>query len=344
MGTYLITEPISVGTPAAGGPGSARSVAIPAGRTVTTSGAKFQGQMVPNDSALGNSSSVNNVTVSMANTSAAQAGLVFVQASPPLAAAAALLSSEPWAMGFSGLESDLRANAGLAVCVYVWRPSTSTVVGFVYDSATALGSEFSATAFSNPEFATVNSQHPVDALPGDLIVLECWWVATQTAPTGAYTVSLQTGYSDTSGRGLYLNTPDFMTFSGTAGPQVMAESMVALDTPAATSLLVAASSEALGALDQNAVAMMAIVSTADSMAALDAIAGGAIAHAPAFDRARFDSAAFDVALAIPTARTLRVAAETRTVRGAAETRTLRIAAETRTVRVAAETRTLRATP
>lgn len=117
--------------------------------------------------------------------------------------AAQTISANTWTVVFQADESNTAANAFLALSVYVYRPSTNAVVGFIYDSATTLGVEFSNTV------QTVTfSGSAVTAQAGDFLVLEAWNVATQAMAT-SYNVSWFLSGTTNS---LYLETPQNLRF------------------------------------------------------------------------------------------------------------------------------------
>lgn len=117
------------------------------------------------------------------------------------------IDANTWTLLFEGNESDIRANAFLAISLYVWRPSTSSVVGFIIDSATTLGIEFDGT---NQTVTFSGSQ--VTAAAGDILVLEAWNVATQ-AKGISYTITWSVGRVAT-GVDSYLETPQNLSFLG----------------------------------------------------------------------------------------------------------------------------------
>lgn len=130
----------------------------------------------------------------------------------------------------SAVQANNAANAFLAASIYVWRPSNSSVVGRVYDSATALGTEFATTAATRLVSLTGTA---VACQNGDYLVVELWHVATQGGAT-AYSITVlldnQTGRTDVTanaasptGQGGFIESPDTLpvfippaTGSGTA--------------------------------------------------------------------------------------------------------------------------------
>lgn len=113
------------------------------------------------------------------------------------------INANTWTIAFIGNESNAAANAFLAVSVYVYRPSTNAVVGFIRDSATTLGVEF-ANTLQTVTFAG----SAVTCQAEDFLVLEAWNVATQGMAT-SYTVSFTTSVVSSP---KYLETPQDLSF------------------------------------------------------------------------------------------------------------------------------------
>lgn len=146
-------------------------------------------------------------TVSLNHSSSAtvsqQSAMMARHISPPLKAQT--INAETWTINWIGAEGNNAANAFLAVSLYAYRPSTSSVVGYIRDSATTLGVEFNGGIQTNT-FAgsSVNIQ------AGDVLVLEAWNVATQAMAT-SYNIVWAVG---TIGGGTtYLETPQNLGFS-----------------------------------------------------------------------------------------------------------------------------------
>lgn len=87
-------------------------------------------------------------------------------------------------------ESSTNANVFLALSIYVWRPSTSTRVGFIYDANTQLGAEWPTTAAASSYTIIGNAINNI--LDGDVLVVELWYTAAQAMAT-SYTAQLSWG-------------------------------------------------------------------------------------------------------------------------------------------------------
>lgn len=91
------------------------------------------------------------------------------------------IAAGTWRIAGAVLESDLNSNAFFALSIYVWRPSTSSVVGYIYDAATELGAEWPLTTAAS-RLASV-SGNSVSALNGDTLIVEFWATNAQAAAT-----------------------------------------------------------------------------------------------------------------------------------------------------------------
>lgn len=89
------------------------------------------------------------------------------------ALAAQTFGSGTWTIGWGSKEASANANAFLVISLYVWRPSNSSVVGYIYDSDTALGAEWTTNA--NPDWQTATfAGSNVTCQKDDVLVLEIW--------------------------------------------------------------------------------------------------------------------------------------------------------------------------
>ncbi|MDH5796951.1 MAG: hypothetical protein OEZ19_00165 [Paracoccaceae bacterium] len=165
----------------ASGPGASKSTTLPNGtnNTNTPSGLYDDGLLNPNTGFTG---SGPIVFASLAQT-ARQSGRYAIMATSDLAAQT--ISAGTWTFNCYTAESSNQANSYFALCVYVWRPSTSSVVGFVYDSNAQLGSEWSISGgFVNFTF----SGNSVTAQANDVLVLEVWYTSAQ-AKSSSYNLT-----------------------------------------------------------------------------------------------------------------------------------------------------------
>lgn len=86
-------------------------------------------------------------------------------------------------------ESNAAANAYLALSVYIWRPSTLSRVGFIYDASTQLGAEWPTTAAAS---TYTISGSAISITAGDVLVVELWYTSAQGMAT-TYTTQLSWG-------------------------------------------------------------------------------------------------------------------------------------------------------
>jgi hypothetical protein len=112
------------------------------------------------------------------------------------------ISANTWDYTLRNRESNAPANTYKAGSIYVWRPSTSSVVGYVYDSNAEIGIEWT-TIFTNDSSNITGSA--VTATNGDVLVCEVWYTAAQGS-TKSFTNSIQ--YNESS----YIETPQDLDF------------------------------------------------------------------------------------------------------------------------------------
>jgi hypothetical protein len=169
-----------------------KSTALPSGtqNSITTYESRYF-------SPLGTTTDVIASVSSLAQT-AAQSGMLARFTTDPLAAQT--IGSGTWTTKVRGTESNANANAYLGLSVYIWRPSSSSVVGYIYDSATQLGTEFSGGSGSLQTYNVSGSS--VTSQRGDVLVAEYWYVATQSKSV-SYTITEEVGVSDAT----YLQAP-----------------------------------------------------------------------------------------------------------------------------------------
>lgn len=78
-------------------------------------------------------------------------------------------------------EGNNNANAFLSASLYLWRPSISSVIGYIYDSSATLGLEWLSGSPTTLTGAVLTSTDDLDAQDGDVLVLEMWYNAIQSA-------------------------------------------------------------------------------------------------------------------------------------------------------------------
>jgi hypothetical protein len=173
-----------------------KSTALPVG----TDGGDFNQNQ---DLSLQNGpTTATNLTYASLAQTAQQSAMIARFTSPRLRSQT--VNANTWTIAFTADESNAAANAFLAISAYIWRPSTSSVVGFIRDSATTLGVEF------NNSLQTVTfSGSAVTAEANDILVIEAWNVATQAMAT-SYTITFTTSASGTQ---RYIETPQDLAFT-----------------------------------------------------------------------------------------------------------------------------------
>lgn len=125
------------------------------------------------------------------------------------ALAAQTISSGSWSYYFIAAESNAAANIYHRLSVYVWRPGTSSVVGFVYDATADLGVEVNNTGQSG-----TFSGSSVTAQDGDILVCELWAVATASMATSYTGTIYYDAYASGGGANdLRITTPSAVNLS-----------------------------------------------------------------------------------------------------------------------------------
>lgn len=128
--------------------------------------------------------------------------------------AAQTIAAATWTIAIALSEGNNAANSFLNLSVYIWRPSTNAVVGFIYDSHTNIGAEWGAT--EDGQVITFAGAAVTTTL-NDVLVLEVWRHAVQ-AMSVAYTQTVYfngaTAVTDatTTDAGSYLENPNVISF------------------------------------------------------------------------------------------------------------------------------------
>jgi hypothetical protein len=144
----------------------------------------------------------SNTTVSITTLAqlARQSGRFARFTSEPLASQT--ISANTWDYTLRNRLSNSLANAYKAGSIYVWRPSTSSVVGYVYDSNAEIGTVWTNN-FTNDSSNITGSA--VTATNGDVLVIEVWYTSAQ-GKAKSYVVDIQYNVDG------YIETPQDLTF------------------------------------------------------------------------------------------------------------------------------------
>ena len=168
-------------TPAIG-PTGEQSAVLPTGTTVTSPVKRYAQLDTTKDTAnlqfFGSSGSFATTNITTRQTGFTGYGYYELGAQT--------IPAGTWSVAVRGDQSNAAANAFFCLSIYVWRPSTSTVVGRIYDSTTELSTELSSTLQSR--LASVSGSSVV-AANGDVLIVELWYSATQGS-SKSYNVEL----------------------------------------------------------------------------------------------------------------------------------------------------------
>lgn len=127
------------------------------------------------------------------------------------------INANTWILAVATDEGNGNANTFTIASVYVWRPSTSAVVGFLYDSDTALGVEWSIS----PDGQVLSlGGSAVTVTKDDILVISFWFHAVQGMAVNyenrlhynGTTDVIETTNSDAAS---YLETPQNLVFATT---------------------------------------------------------------------------------------------------------------------------------
>jgi hypothetical protein len=137
------------------------------------------------------------------------------------ALAAQTITAQTWTIALLVGENNANANSFTVASIYVWRPGSSSVVGFIYDSDTHVtnGSEWHDT---EEGYVVTVSGGSVTAQANDVLVYEAWRGAAQ-AKANAYAQTLFfDGTTDivdgvtVADAASYIETPQDLTFGAAA--------------------------------------------------------------------------------------------------------------------------------
>lgn len=135
--------------------------------------------------------------------------------SDPLAAQT--FGSGTWQLFVEVGESAAAANAFTRYSVYVWRPSNSSVVGYIYDAAASDTGEWSSSSVVGNSFLGETGSN-VTCQAGDVLVVEVWAVCSQGNATSRTLTLAFDGTTDVvnavdaASAASYINTPADITF------------------------------------------------------------------------------------------------------------------------------------
>lgn len=138
------------------------------------------------------------------------------------ALAAQTIAANTWTFAMAHSEANVNANNyHVFASLYVWRPSTTAVVGYVYDGGNVIGGSVEMAATEDGRVGT-QAMSAVTAAAGDILVYECWFSSLAQAMATAYAQTLYfDGTTDvvdttTTDAASYIETPQNLTFGGAA--------------------------------------------------------------------------------------------------------------------------------
>lgn len=136
------------------------------------------------------------------------------------------VSANTWTIGFGVQEANANANfpvttsAALRLTVYVWRPSTNSMVGFIIDGTGPIVAE--ATTSETTKYGTFSGSVVNSVQDGDVICTEMTYSVTQGTATARVDTLYYNGTTEpasdnaaASNCASFLSTPQDLTFQGT---------------------------------------------------------------------------------------------------------------------------------
>src|SRR5574337_1774370 len=172
-----------------------KSTALPVGTFKGNSGTGFEDLSLSSIKGVA-TTSATEVLSSLAQT-AHQDNYIARFTSSPLAAQT--IPAGTWTFALQTSEANNNANSFIIASVYVWRPSTSSVVGYIYDSDTPLGTRWGTT--TTGRLVTISGSS-VATQAGDVLVFEMWrHAATQAAAAGYAQTLYYDGTTDVTNGG-----------------------------------------------------------------------------------------------------------------------------------------------
>ncbi|MDQ5870611.1 MAG: hypothetical protein M3547_00175 [Acidobacteriota bacterium] len=120
------------------------------------------------------------------------------------------IDANTWSFGLASNEANTNANTFTTVTLYVWRPSTNAVVGFIIDDDTPRGVEWGAT--EDGQVFTVSGSAVSGVQAGDQVVFEWWYHSVQGMATAYLQQFFYDGATDvvdatTTDAASYIETP-----------------------------------------------------------------------------------------------------------------------------------------
>lgn len=187
-----------------------KSSALPSGTANANSGASFESLSM--NTSIG-SSETSKTRTSLAQT-ADQDGYICRFTTTTLDVNQTI-SANTWTFSFAADSANANANAFIRLSIYVWRPSSSSVVGYMWDSHSATTGETEWNDLEGNNNTVTVSGSSVSALAGDVIVCEVWYHAAQsktTAYLNTFYFDGNTAGGDSPNSASYLETPQNLTF------------------------------------------------------------------------------------------------------------------------------------
>lgn len=136
------------------------------------------------------------------------------------------IAANTWNYAYAVKEANINANFPctganqvVRINVYVWRPSTNTIVGTILDGNTAATNSEGAANTEVSQYATFSGSAVAGAQAGDVIICEVWFTTTQGNAIARANIFYFDGTTETLATGTtvsnhasFINTPETITF------------------------------------------------------------------------------------------------------------------------------------
>ncbi len=170
------------------------------------------------DTTIGASAQTSNVLTTLANQNA-QPSLILRCVSAPIGAQT--IAAQLLTFGVGGSDSNTNSNFNIVPILAVWRPSTGSLVGHIWDGVGGGGGGMVVGANSTTQVWSANNNTAdnttsVTSQDGDIIVFEWWRYNGVQSMSTAYTNTVfydGTTEGSATNSATFLNFPNTITFS-----------------------------------------------------------------------------------------------------------------------------------
>ena len=169
-------------------------------------------------STQGGTATVSSVSKGQNASAVPQVGLMGRWSTAPLTAVSIAAGTWTFATCLSDSASTGQTSPkNVAGCIFVWRPATAAVVGYIVDTTTGTGSDITTSGTAGRVYTA--SGAAVTVVDGDILVYEQWYTVAAKANSTAHTivsrynnnVDVTANSSGTTTAGAYISGPTSLT-------------------------------------------------------------------------------------------------------------------------------------